>query len=191
MTWRLSKAAAQIREQIDDSYPERSRKSDGTVGDLRHQNRKSDHNPDKNGWVRAIDITADLGVGLDQTADLVNEIRKYAKRSKKKRIAYIIYRGRIASPILGWRWRKYRGSNPHNAHFHISFTSLGDTDGSFFQIPMLGGTDERPKTNGRKLAKDILSGSSSNLPSGGSGFGSHCQCCSRGNPAGNNQLPQP
>ena len=191
MSWRLSKAAAQLREQIDDSYGDRSRKSDGTLGDLRHQNRKSDHNPDQNGWVRAIDITADLGVGLDETADLVNEIRKYAKRSKKKRIAYIIYRGRIASPILGWRWRKYRGSNPHNAHFHISFTTLGDMDSSFFNIPMLGGTDERPETDSRKLAQDISSGSSSDLPSGGSGSGSHCQCCCCGNSARNNQLPQP
>ena len=93
MTWKLSKSAAQLREQLDDSYPERSRKSDGTLGDLRHRNRKSDHNPDANGWVRAIDLTADLGVGLDENADLVNQIRKYAKTAKKKRISYIIYNG--------------------------------------------------------------------------------------------------
>ena len=84
MTWRLSKSAAQIREQLDDSYPERSRKSDGTIGDARHSARKSDHNPSPEGWVRAIDLTADLGVDLDETAHLVDQIRKYAKKSKKK-----------------------------------------------------------------------------------------------------------
>lgn len=188
MSWKLSKSAAQLREQLDDSYPERSRKSDGTLGDQRHRDRKSDHNPDANGWVRAIDFTADLGVGIDETADLVNQIRKYAKTAKKKRIAYIIYRGRIASPILNWKWRKYRGTNPHKAHFHISFTSLGDTDSSFFNIPMLGGTDDRTKTDGGILAKDIPSSGSGDLPSGRIGSGSDCQCRCRCDSPRNNQL---
>ena len=177
MTWRLSKSAAQLREQLDDSYPDRSRKSDGTIGDARHSARKSDHNPDKNGWVRAIDLTADLGVDLDETAHLVDQIRKYAKKAKKKRIAYIIYNGKIASPILNWKWRKYRG-NPHKAHFHISFTSLGDTDHSFFDIPMLGGKqDERIETNGWQLAKDLSRSSSSDLPSGRLRCGDDRKCC--------------
>ena len=166
MQWRLSKAAAQIREQLDDSYPERSRKSDGSIGDARHSARKSDHNPDKDGWVRAIDLTADLGVGIDETADLVDQIRKYAKRAKRKRIAYIIYNGRIASPTLNWKWRKYRGSNPHKSHWHLSFTTLGDNDGSFFNIPMLGGTNDGTQNDGGQLAQDISSGSASDLPSG-------------------------
>ena len=175
MSWRLSKSAAQIREQLDDSYPDRSRKSDGTLGDQRHQARKSDHNPDANGWVRAIDLTADLGVDLDETAHLVDQIRKYAKKSKRKRIAYIIYNGKIASPILNWKWRKYRG-NPHKAHFHISFTSLGDEDGSFFNIPMLGGTDDRTQNDGGKLAKDLPGSSSFDLSSGRIRHRGDCQC---------------
>ena len=177
MSWKLSKAAVQLREQIDDCYPERSRKSDGTLGDSRHSARKSDHNPDANGWVRAIDITADLGVSLDETADLVEQLRKYAKKAKRKRISYIIYNGRIASPILNWKWRKYRGSNPHKAHFHCSFTTLGDNDGSFFNIPMLGGTDDRIETNGGKLAKDIPSDSPSDLSSGRLRCRDNNQCC--------------
>jgi hypothetical protein len=176
MSWKLSKAAAQLREQIDDCYPERSRKSDGTIGDSRHSAKKSDHNPDKNGWVRALDITSDLGVSSDETADLVEQIRKYAKTAKKKRISYIIYNGRIASPILNWKWRKYRGSNPHKAHFHCSFTTLGDNDGSFFNIPMLGGTDERFKENGRELGENILSSSPSDLLSSRPRCQCNCKC---------------
>ena len=62
---RLSKAAIRLREQMDDSFPDRDRSSDGWLGDTRHAARKSDHNPDEQGWVRAIDIDADLfGVGV-------------------------------------------------------------------------------------------------------------------------------
>jgi hypothetical protein len=71
--------------------------------------------------------------------DLADQIRLAAKRGDK-RISYIIFNGRIASSRLGWRWRKYSGINPHIKHCHISFTKEGDTDGSFFNIPMIGGT---------------------------------------------------
>jgi hypothetical protein len=72
--------------------------------------------------------------------DLADQIRLFAKRDKSKRISYVIFAGRIASPRLGWRWRKYSGINAHHSHCHISFTKKGDTDGSFFNIPMIGGT---------------------------------------------------
>jgi hypothetical protein len=53
---KLSKAAEQLRSEINTKYPKRDKRSDGWVGDTSHKRRKSDHNPDKNGWVRAIDI---------------------------------------------------------------------------------------------------------------------------------------
>jgi hypothetical protein len=53
----LSKAAQQLREQFDDTFPDRDRRSDGWIGDTRHSARPSDHNPDpKTGTVRAIDV---------------------------------------------------------------------------------------------------------------------------------------
>jgi hypothetical protein len=70
--------------------------------------------------------------------DLADQIRLCAKSDK--RISYIIFAGKIASPRMGWRWRKYSGINPHDHHCHISFTKKGDADGSFFNIPMIGGT---------------------------------------------------
>jgi hypothetical protein len=71
--------------------------------------------------------------------DIANQIRLAAKAGEH-RISYLIFQNRIASSRMGWRWRAYKGSNPHNHHLHISFTKKGDTDGSFFNIPMLGGT---------------------------------------------------
>jgi hypothetical protein len=139
----LSKAGQQLREQFDDTFADRDRRSDGWIGDLRHSARPSDHNPDpKAGMVvRAIDIDRDVYKSgkPDLMPDIADQIRRAAKRGEK-RISYIIFDGRIASSRMGWRWRKYTGSNPHTKHCHISFTKQGDTDGSFFNIPLLGGT---------------------------------------------------
>jgi len=137
----LCKAGQQLRLQFDDSFGDRDRRSDGWVGDLRHQSRPtSDHNPDENGIVRAIDVDRDVHKSgkPDLMPDIADQIRLAAKAGEK-RIAYIIFAGRIASSRMGWRWRPYKGSNPHNHHLHVSFTKAGDLDNSFFNIPMLGG----------------------------------------------------
>ena len=137
---KLCKAGVQLREQFDDSFPDRDRSSDGWVGDLRHLSRaKSDHNPDVRGWVFAIDIDRDLSSKSkpDLMPYLADQIRECAK--KDKRIKYVIFNSRIASVNSLWRWRRYTGINPHTKHIHISFTKKGETDGSFFNIPMLGG----------------------------------------------------
>jgi len=139
----LCKAGQQLREQFDDSFPDRDRTSDGWIGDLRHSARPSDHNPDpKTGVVRAIDVDRDVfgSAKPDLMPDIADQLRLAAKAGEK-RIAYVIFNGRIASSRLGWRWRKYSGSNPHNAHCHVSFTKQGDADSSFFNIPLLGGTN--------------------------------------------------
>jgi len=57
---RLVAAGVKLRKQVDKAFPGRDKRSDGWIGDRAHQARKSDHNPDKNGWVHAIDIDADL-----------------------------------------------------------------------------------------------------------------------------------
>ncbi len=137
----LCKAAQQLREQFDDTFPDRDRRSDGWIGDLRHSARPSDHNPDSaTGVVRAIDVDRDVHKSgkPDLMPDIADQLR-LAAIAGEKRISYIIFAGRIASSRMGWRWRKYSGSNPHNAHCHISFTKQGDQDGSFFNIPLLGG----------------------------------------------------
>jgi hypothetical protein len=140
---KLSKAASQLREQIDDSFPDRDRTSDGWIGDTRHAARKSDHNPDEQGWVRAIDVDKDLHKGSkpDLMPDLVDQLRLACKSKSEKRISYIIFDGLIYSSILNWKPRKYTGANKHQKHVHISFKKEADNDGAFFQIPMLGASN--------------------------------------------------
>jgi len=137
---RLSKAAAQLREQFDDCFSDRDRTSDGWIGDSRHSARKSDHNPDAQGWVRAIDVDRDLSgkAKPDLMPDVADQLRILAKSDK--RISYIIFAGKIASAKSLWRWKTYTGINKHIHHCHISFSSKGDEDGAFFNIPLLGAT---------------------------------------------------
>ena len=139
----LSKAAVQLRNQLDDTYPDRSRKSDGWVADYNHQRRgKSDHIPDAsaNFVVRAIDIDARLSDDKRASAHLADQIRLYAKRYG--RVHYVIHLGMIASPIMNYKWRRYRGYNPHNHHLHLSFRKDQDHNSEFFNIPLLGGKNE-------------------------------------------------
>ena len=139
----LSKAAVQLREQVDDSYPSRLRGSDGWIADLRHQQAgKSDHIPDAKSKfvVRAIDIDARLSDNKGDSVYLANQLRLYAK--DYGRISYVIHKGMIASPILNYKWRKYRGFSPHDHHIHCSFRTNQDLNSEFFNIPLLGGKDE-------------------------------------------------
>jgi hypothetical protein len=140
MTPKLCKAGQQLRLQVDDSYSSRDKTSDGWIGDYRHSQRPSDHNPDEQGIVRAIDIDRNLSgkAKPDLMPDFAEQIRLCAKSDK--RISYIIFDGRIASSKKSWAWRTYDGINKHNHHCHVSFTKKGDTDGSFFNIPMIGGS---------------------------------------------------
>jgi len=142
MTPKLCKAGQQLRLQVDDEFPSRSRASDGWVADARHVKAgTSDHIPDPNsGIVRAIDLSRNLSGAAepDLMPYLADQIRLAAR--KDKRIAYVIFDKKIASAKSLWRWRAYKGINPHTKHCHVSFSKKGDADGSFFNIPLLGGT---------------------------------------------------
>jgi hypothetical protein len=142
--WWPSKALVALRSQIDYQWHLRDRRSDGTVGDLAHLGRKSDHNPATDsvppGCVRAMDIDRDLDMRDPNAINrLVMAIHRCGPRDS--RLSYIIFNQRIASRQKGWIWRPYSGANAHRAHAHISFTEAGDHDGSPFALGDLGGQD--------------------------------------------------
>jgi hypothetical protein len=133
----LSKAADSLRDAVTTWYPDRRTTSDGWLGDARHSARKSDHNPDSTGCVRAIDIDSRLDSSEGLSVYLADQIRICAKTDK--RISYVIHNGMIASKILNFKWRPYSGFNKHFKHIHISFNKSGDHNGKPFDIPLLGG----------------------------------------------------
>lgn len=116
--WRLARALTVLRSQINNQWPNRSKESDGTIGDAKHASRKSDHNPwvhDSNDQpvVTALDVTHDPANGVDCTkisAEILND----------PRVKYIIWNGRIWNPKEGMKWRKYIGDDPHTKHMHVS-----------------------------------------------------------------------
>ena len=120
MAWRLSKSLEKLRQQVNAAAPGRSKASDGTKGDDAHAARKSDHNPDSKGVVRALDITHDPKSGVDS-----EKLAEALRLSRDPRILYIISNRKIASSQAvhgeaAWAWRLYSGSNAHNKHCHVS-----------------------------------------------------------------------
>jgi peptidoglycan hydrolase-like protein with peptidoglycan-binding domain len=110
---RLAKALVVLRDQVNALAPNRSKASDGWIGDAAHSARKSDHNPNSRGVVQALDITHDPRNGIDN-----GTLAERLRASADPRIKYIISNGRIANS--GKPWRKYTGSNGHFQHFHVS-----------------------------------------------------------------------
>ena len=138
MNPKLCAAGVQLRDQVDTWFPDRCTKSpEGWLGDSRHSARKSDHNPDRFGWVRGLDLNSRLESSDSLAPYLADQIRIAAKSDS--RISYVIFNRRICSKILNWKWRNYKGINPHIKHIHISFTTLGDLNGTPFDIPLIGG----------------------------------------------------
>jgi hypothetical protein len=146
MNPRLCSAGITLRLQINQRFPNRSRRSDGWIGDARHRKKgsASQHNPDENGWVRAIDIDENMGRGRDRNGatakELADQLVAYAGSSLPgaDRILYVVYENQLASGTYRrWFW-KWRGKGyGHTAHIHVSFTKAGDRNGDLFPLPIL------------------------------------------------------
>jgi peptidoglycan hydrolase-like protein with peptidoglycan-binding domain len=115
MAWRLAKALETLRTEVNVVAPFRGKQSDGTVGNLEHANRKSDHNPNSKGVVRALDLTHDPAGGFDSYI-----FAEWIVGLRDPRVDYVISNGRIASGSKGWTWRAYTGANRHSHHVHVS-----------------------------------------------------------------------
>lgn len=113
--WRLAESLKILRRQIDERFPNRSKASDGTIGDVAHSARKSDHNPNQKNVVQAADITHDLKNGVN-----CHELLKSLLDGKDARIKYIIFSGRIYKARTNFLGEIYRGANQHIKHLHLS-----------------------------------------------------------------------
>lgn len=119
---RKAHSLTMLLSQIDQAYPRRSKVSDGWIGDASHQARRSDHNPDEDGVVHAIDVTHDPAGGFDAH----KWIRTQLVPGRDSRLKYVISNGEVWDPVRGWH--KYRGPNPHNHHVHVSVNDEGGDD---------------------------------------------------------------
>lgn len=129
MTWRLAPSVKAALAEATRRWPNRSKASDGTIGDAAHSSRGSDHNPDENGIVHAYDLTHDPANGVD-CAILANHLQRRVLAGEEKRVKYVIWNGRIFNPSVSDNWRTYYGSNPHDKHMHVSvlYTTAAEND---------------------------------------------------------------
>lgn len=144
MSWRLAKSLEKLRSQVNAAVPNRNKAADGTIGDAAHSATKSEHNPDANGVVRAMDITHDPARGVDTYA-----MAESLRQSHDPRILYVISNGRIfSSERSPWVWRTYNGSNKHNHHVHVSVVaSAARYDSTNDWTFSLGGPTPAPAPN--------------------------------------------
>ncbi|MEU5693854.1 peptidoglycan-binding domain-containing protein [Actinosynnema sp. NPDC020468] len=129
-------------------YPNRSRASDGSIGDAAHAatGSDSDHNPWVGpGVVTALDITHDPANGID-----IDRFSDELAASRDPRIKYLIANALILDSrpqFHPWQWMVYAGSNPHTKHLHVSVMAdagLYD-DARAWNLPSLGGAPTAPK----------------------------------------------
>lgn len=117
---RLARSLITLYNQVEAAFPGRQTELDGTIGDAAHQSRDSEHNPDENRVVRALDLDTDPVHGFDA--------RRFAEQlvaSKDNRILYLISNRQIVrsyprSGTVPWQWAPYTLDNPHTEHCHIS-----------------------------------------------------------------------
>lgn len=149
MSYTIAPAAQALLDQATARWPNRSRASDGTIGDQAHAARVSDHNPDARGIVHAADLTHDPAHGCDNNvnAETVKD---------DPRVKYVIWNRRISSPAIdGGAWRPYTGSNPHDHHMHVSVTDAGENDTSpWFTTADTGGFGTMDDAAIRQLFED-------------------------------------
>lgn len=128
MSWQLAPALVQLRAEVNAAQPGRDRASDGSIGDRAHASRKSDHNPNRAGYVRAIDVDAGPGITPDEANDwLGDELAGFLVRLGGSGThpalgpgSYVIWERRLYSAANAWLGRPYDGANPHESHVHVS-----------------------------------------------------------------------
>lgn len=123
MTWRLARSLETLRAEVNAFAPNRSKVSDGTLGDPAHASRASRHNPNRYGVVTALDLTHDPAGGFDAHG--------FARRhvhDPHPELAYVISNREVAKRSTGFRWEPYTGTNTHEKHAHFGVGVGPDSD---------------------------------------------------------------
>ncbi|NHZ81885.1 hypothetical protein F2P44_21790 [Massilia sp. CCM 8695] len=108
--WHVAPSLLRLRAEINLRWPDRDKRSDGTIGDQSHCERPSDHNPNERSSVNAVDVDKD-GIA---PMEVVRAALLHPSTN------YVIFNKTIWSREYGFRARQYTGANPHTAHVHVS-----------------------------------------------------------------------
>lgn len=126
----LTRGLTTFSAELDRTFPNREKFTDGWIGDESHSSSTSGHNPDKTGKaeykdgdskneVRAIDRDKDL-----KSTVTMEQVIQYLVRMGRAGVylpfRYFIYNGRIWRKANGWQTEVYTGANKHDQHAHFS-----------------------------------------------------------------------
>jgi murein L,D-transpeptidase YcbB/YkuD len=173
-SWILIPCLVTLRKEFDKIAPGRDHASDGSIGNLAHQQESSDHNPDETGRtpysdtdklneVHAIDVDDDLrktGWTMDRAVQII--VTRH-RAGLDDRLQNVIYNRRIWSRSWGWAARAYTGASTHTEHAHFSarYTTAQESDTRAWGLlaadtptPKPGGKSD-PKPGSRTLKKGM------------------------------------
>lgn len=141
--WRVALSLRTFGDQIMEARGTRTSYSkDGTIGDTAHAARVSDHNPDAQGIVRALDFYEHAPGFVDQVAEAI-------RARRDPRVKYFIHDDRMFSSYStssrkAWEWGPYTGINGHEDHGHLSVVSTAEADQTY-PWPMPGAPTNPPE----------------------------------------------
>lgn len=121
MGWYLNAALTQLQRETNLEHPGRDKRSEGTVGDLAHAQRTSQHNPDPDGSVDALDSDV---TNLDLAR--FKAIVLGDKRTRLMITNRVIWSKRGGGGVL--RPYTYTGSSPHIEHAHTEVEDGSERD---------------------------------------------------------------
>lgn len=111
MAWTVAPALEQMQRELNIKFPNRIR-PDWTIGDEDHSSRTSDHNPNWEDVVTAMDVRG---------RDVAQWLWDFLLESRDKRLKYVIHDEEIFSSVISpWIVGVYYGSNGHIDHLHVS-----------------------------------------------------------------------
>jgi hypothetical protein len=139
--WTLVPCLVSLRNEFNELAPHRDKASDGSIGNLAHQQESSDHNPDETGRtpssdadkvneVHAIDVDNDFhepGWTMDRAVQII--VTRH-REGRDDRLQNVIWNRRIWSRSWGWTARAYNGASAHTEHAHFSarYTTAQEQD---------------------------------------------------------------
>lgn len=124
MAWRLAHSLEQLRSELNARWPNRDKSSDGAIGDMAHAATWSDHNPNSQGDVCALDVDTDLDGTNDSNDTEMDALVEHVRTHPHPTLKYVIFQGRMFSSyaahgVAPFEWRPYTGDS-HVSHPHFS-----------------------------------------------------------------------
>lgn len=126
---RLAYSLETLRDEVNARWPGRNKASDGWIGNPAHQATRSDHNPNADGVVCALDLTNDPGSGAD-----MGQLAEMLRLNRHPDVKYVIrhwdrqmFSAYPAHGVEPFTWREYTGAGASELHVSVGVGRDGES----------------------------------------------------------------